>query len=136
MAALVQDLLQHQILHGAVRKMRTSLVPNPIGHALFPSAPDLCAGRTSLLGRLDVGDRILHRDYVFDIGVGNRQTELILERHHQFHHVQAVAAKILDEPCFWRDLIEVDTHMFDHDPGNLSGDIVHILQPPADTGHQ
>lgn len=80
-------------------------------------------------GRLDVGDRILNRDYVFDIGVSNRHAELILEGHHQFHHIKTVAAKILNEPRFGRDLIGVDAHMFDHDPGNPSGDIVHIAQP-------
>src|SRR5436190_8047106 len=64
---------------------------------------------------LDVFDRVFDCSYFFRFFIGNFQTELFFQLHHQFNGVQRIGAEIIDERCSRRDFRFVDAELFNND---------------------
>src|SRR5689334_3239232 len=75
--------------------------------------------------RLDEADRILHGDDLLSGIIGDLTAELLLERHHELHGVEAVGAEVIDETRILGDLGFVDPQVLHDDLLNPIGDIAH-----------
>ena len=60
---------------------------------------------------MDEVDRVLDGHDFFGFIVGNLATEFLFESHDQFHGIQAVRTKIVNEACIIDDLGFVNTKM-------------------------
>eukprot|EP01037_Dinobryon_pediforme_P003719 gene3719-3766_t len=61
--------------------------------------------------------------------VGDLDTKLFFEGHHQLDDVERVGAKIVDEAGFFGDLVGLDAKVLDNDLLNAVGGIAHSMCP-------
>src|SRR5690349_10050252 len=59
--------------------------------------------------------------------VGDVDVELLLERHHELHRVQAVGAEVLHEAGLAGELLTLDAQLLDDDVLDLLFDVAHVV---------
>src|SRR5258708_28499847 len=87
--------------------------------------------RSGLGVALDEADRVADSLDLLRSVVGNLDAELLFERHHQLHRVEAVGAEIVDELGIFLDLGRFDPEMLDDDLLHALGNIAHFLVLPV-----
>jgi hypothetical protein len=91
--------------------------------------PHMHLGSSELSGAFDEGDRVLNGHDLFGGIVRDLAAKFFLERHDQFHRIEAIRPKIIDETSGVSYLNGFDAQMLDDNSFNLFGDITHIGFP-------
>jgi hypothetical protein len=75
--------------------------------------------------RPNIPDRILHGPDAFHIGFWDFNAERFFERYHQLNRVQAIGAKVIDQPSLRDDRGRINAEMATDDHHNLGGNVGH-----------
>src|SRR5580704_2088924 len=102
----------------------TRLIPIEIQPA-DAARGDVAAPAASSAMRLDKADCVLHRHDLLGGIVRDLAAEFLLESHDEFHGVEAVGSKVIDEARVLGHLGFVDPQVFHDDFLNPIGDIAH-----------
>src|SRR6478672_5006755 len=76
---------------------------------------------------VEVVHGIPHRAELLRVLVRDVDVELLLERHHELHRVQAVGAEILHEAGLAGELLALDAQLLDDDVLDLLFDVAHVV---------
>src|SRR5690606_27637920 len=94
----------------------------------WPASPRTTALRLDV--GLDVVDGLLHRGDLLGLLVRDLALELFLEGHHQFHGVQRVGAKVVDEGSARADLVFLHAELLHHNLLDAFFDAAHGFSAP------
>jgi hypothetical protein len=89
------------------------------------ASPDRTNARSGSVG-FDELDGVANGLNSFCGVIGNLDTELFLESHHEFDCIKAIRAKIVYEACFLGNLLVGRTQMLDNDLLNAFRDVTHF----------